>query len=766
MWKQSKKNIRIVMSKSVHIIIMLLYRLRDKLSDSMTLFLIFMGTWVFSIFSLYVSSLYDGMSLSVVYDALKLFGLNGDQLLTLKWGSGGACDRFAIFSMWLAPVVTVLTLVALLINRMILPLSGWFLPNCDHLVLCGLGSWGINFIEGSNKVGEGINKSAFSEKIVIIEKDPSSPLIEEAIKAGHHVIIGDCKEKSILEKANASKAKKIFLMLPCDADNIEASHLIQEYIKCESASSPVIMPHLDDIRLSVAVTHHTKFNDTNDDVELRFFNAMQLGVINHLEHFPPEEYADTFNQKNVHFALYGTDDFVINFIYIIAHLAHYKNWESCTYKYEEGDAQSTNIKSKRVEITLFNQSNEKIRSDLEKMFPNLDKCLDITYRRWDINSSSPYQHSDGETFTQHIFCFSDESLSIRSAMNLRRVQLETCQPNVPIFVRTMSSKGVARLIESNVSVKEVPDNIYPIGELSKAFAREELYLNHFDDLSKKIHGNGWKKASSDFRFSSFMHAYFLPIRLRAIGFSITQTNTEQSKENITWTDNEKWILAHLEHSRYKAERWMTGWSWSEDEDRSISDIGRTHGELEAVYENKLWLPKGKDGAMRDYHDYPAVAKVKNHLDKSGLVLQKVRVGSFQKNSKSECEADKRCDVLFFNLYNSCERIGVKEILKGKAPPKIVGLLPIPFDIYAKMACEDEKKCIMELTGGIDRYIEMPFLGSIYDWKKDTGEANKQMLSDAMSEVEKYIELRTGECHKEGDGVIGRFLPRPRVNTIP
>jgi len=805
----------------------------DVLKKPEVFLMAFVDLFVFTFLALQMSSV-EGDVYKHLYDVLRVFSLSANdfELAKLTWGESWAL----LIMIWLDALFMITAFLSLAAERMVRSVLAIGIPkDRKHVIIFGLGTWGLHYAKAL--ASSGID-------VVVIEKDSSDAAVKEVVETwvGEnyngkriHLIDGDCFDNKTLEKAQIANANKILPLLKGDGANIDAAYRVRKYFsdnRGQQRGQVVLLP-VDNIRLSTSLATYKRFSDHNGEIEIRFFNIMQQAAVRHLINHPPELYADIFGQKQIHFAIYGLGDVAINLIYVIGQLCHYRTWDI-----DSGDARN---EVKKVRVSIVDQDIDKTEQEIKYLFPNLREVLDIYIIPSAISNGSAAndyflptgnQLQGDKTFvppvTQHFFCFKDETLSVRCAVKLRRQQMKQSSLNTPIFVRSHDGKGLARLIESNCDKAEWPDNIFPYIILSGKLD-EDIYFSEciervakaFNDwkcedgetIEEKNLNEQWGNISSDFRHSSFFQAAYLGIRLRSVGYDWIKDELATGQDE--WVKDSASIvhLALLEHQRYKAERWMLGWSHGE---RTLDDIARSHNELESLSSNMNW---------GDGYDMDQARQLPSYLKEAGCRVEKVEsVGVIKPSGKLNIN---KKEHILFNLLDARARGKIKALLGDdkEMSKQITGLLPLPFDVIKAIlplvwnvselrslgkeiklkseqeiesefehidrlldcikpaGSENDKdiseqsviedipkqsviKDISEISGKIAMYIEMPLQQSFDQWKANDLQV-LDYLCDACIATDNYIRCRSdkviGVSSKLEDiGVSTSFLPKPGI----
>lgn len=84
----------------------------------------------------------------------------------------------------------------------------------DHIVLVGLGRLGVRTFRLLRRLGE---------DVVVIERDPDNPFLDEVRRDGSPLILGDARREALLEEAHVARARSIILATNDDLANLEAA---------------------------------------------------------------------------------------------------------------------------------------------------------------------------------------------------------------------------------------------------------------------------------------------------------------------------------------------------------------------------------------------------------------------------------------------------------------------------------------------------------------------------------------------------------------
>lgn len=143
------------------------------------------------------------------------------------------------------------------------------------LLICGLGDIGIQLTRNLRTLGR---------SVIVVEPDTENPRLAEAARLGALIVIGDARQRSILEKAQVKRVSEVFIVTGSDMDNVETAMEIGEIRKDRTA--PVTCHvHLSESRLAGAVSEHlkrTKFGPTTIKTFHMYRQVAQQMIIRHL----------------------------------------------------------------------------------------------------------------------------------------------------------------------------------------------------------------------------------------------------------------------------------------------------------------------------------------------------------------------------------------------------------------------------------------------------------------------------------------------------
>ena len=152
-----------------------------------------------------------------LYRTIQLFTSEGGDFLKEP------VPRILLWVRLTAPLTTLITVLLTLLVVFSDQLKRlWISLLRNHVVIIGLGT------KGKNVVKENLEDN---ERVLVIEKDPQNPNLATLKPRKPHLIIGDSTNINILKRARIKHAKKVYLLMGDDSQQITACLLIYDMIK-------------------------------------------------------------------------------------------------------------------------------------------------------------------------------------------------------------------------------------------------------------------------------------------------------------------------------------------------------------------------------------------------------------------------------------------------------------------------------------------------------------------------------------------------------
>lgn len=354
---------------------------------------------------------------------------------------------------YLAPMTTLITLiliVTIVFYRNFLYTYIRLLVH-DHTIICGLGYVGP-VIAKSLAERSFHGESSRRHKIVIIEKNPLNPEIDECKRWGAIVIEGDATKEYFLKRAHIRKARCIYCVTGEDDLNAQIALQAKEMHGTTGEKRLTCYIHIVDPRLTNFLKIGQMAIDDGSNIEFEFFNIYQNAgrcIINEL----PFYHVDTTPPPHrIHLLILGLGRMGESVL-----VQAVKKWK------EQGFLEKTGNK---IKISFIDRHAERKYSLLQVRYPSLYHYCDVIPCQMELESaeflSGSYLLDDNKHCdTTHVFiCFDNASVGFFAAMTLSD-QLNEIRDrcphvlgnySIPLFIRTTYEKGVTDLF-GNLSKK-------------------------------------------------------------------------------------------------------------------------------------------------------------------------------------------------------------------------------------------------------------------------------------------------------------------------
>lgn len=174
-------------------------------------------------------------------------------------------------------------------------------------------------------------------------------------------------------------------------------------------------------------------------------------------------------------------------------------------------------------------------------------------------------------------CLPDAAQNVSIALDLLPLLREH---RAPALVRIRSGEGLRRVVEAESSVSRV---IHPFGAIEDTWRSDPLVGSDRDELARVIHETfrarkraegrspsdpsmlDWEELPDELRESNRQQADHIPVKLRGIRCSIPSSGDPLARFD-GFHEDEIETLARMEHERWRAERYLAGWTRADERD--------------------------------------------------------------------------------------------------------------------------------------------------------------------------------------------------------
>jgi Trk K+ transport system NAD-binding subunit len=527
-----------------------------------------------------------------IYNSIRLFGfdLQTPKLDTpLPWPLEIGC--------WLAGAVTIWA-IGLAISNIFRDKLKLFKKGKNHIIIVGTGNKGKTLgLDWLKKTQDKSHKD-YRKLVVFIEKDKNNPNIDILRENGAVVILGDAKDKEVLQKAKIKKANYLVTLTDSDVTNMEI------------VSTIAIMKNIKNkISCYINLIHNEfyeffnidEFNNKNSELDIKIFNIntnaarILFGDKNHLLGANVFTDAKKIRDKNVKvkIAIFGFRELGESILLHVLQLGHFYNENpiEITVVYDNDKNENANLLDEFIkQYNVGIKKGERKNSELED------------YWKIEFIDDGEFINKNISEYSQIIIAYENEFESLSNLMKLFKKESDKIlSNNIDISVYLNTLENVAKIIQKNKLFK----NIRTFGELNKTcnyniVINEELdkkailnnkqynELHGYDDKNK-IAEEEWQNLGIFLKDSNRYAIEYNKIRKYMINKLIESSNVNNDYETLKNSIKEKFYnyegmkinwdemdlknheytkrlseediiqLAKVEHKRWNAFHILNGW---------------------------------------------------------------------------------------------------------------------------------------------------------------------------------------------------------------
>ena len=466
----------------------------------------------------------------------------------------------------------------------------------NHVVIIGLGTKGRNIMIDSRK-----NK----EKVLVVEQDPLNPNLASLRPRRCLFLEGNATNINVLIKARITRAKKVYLMMGDDSQQVQVCILIYDLLNESEGGreNPLecIMHLLNHDYLSI-LKKHSLVRNTKDGLSLNVFNLYENSARGLFKDHPPDRTGiSEKSNRYVQLIIFGFGQAGEALALQYGLTGHYLN-----------------RKQTMPRMVVFDRhAREKIAA-FKKKYPSFTTYCDISMET--TEASSPQLIPALETYLEDpdalntiVFCFDNKINNLM--LGLQIDALKPADPKLPfqVFIRTGDNDSLDA-ISRNLKPYGLPSRVCTLDAISGCDLDKMAQAVHDDYLKTRKKTAGfpsqasdveWEELSEEFKDSNRKAADHMEVKMRSIGCEIVLKKDPRAETEISPKELE--LLAELEHYRWNAERSLAGWTY----DSVKSNKTRTTPYL------VNWEDLPSD--IQDY-DRNAVANIPNVVKEAGMKI--------------------------------------------------------------------------------------------------------------------------------------------------
>ena len=472
----------------------------------------------------------------------------------------------------------------------------------NHVVICGLGRKGLQLARSFRKQGD---------TVVVIEKDGGNDFVRICRELGIVALIGDATDVRLLKKAGVHKARYLVAICGKDGTNLEIAVHTRQLIQKNQRTGKNGLEchvHIADGTLRTAFNHHKVLTATTDRFNVSLFNIYENSARILLNAYPLDYVPITADSARfVHLVIIGFGQMGEAVLLQAARVGHYAN-------------------GKKPRATIIDHEASKKMKRFYHRYPQFEQACEASFLEMEAEDRQTMDTLEALCKEQHAavtlaVCFDDDERVLSFALNILPIVTEY---HVPMRVRMAEQRGLATFFMERGKGTQASGNVHIFGMTGETCTCQVIIHEELDKLARAIHSNyvkekreegktpetkptmrAWELLDGDIVDSNRQAADHIPVKLRAIGCSVSQEDA--GKQPVTeFKEEEVRLMAKMEHERYCAERYLAGWKHGED--------------IPQKKTNPTLIPwdQLKDGDTE--YNYKSVRKIPHQL---GLVNKKV-----------------------------------------------------------------------------------------------------------------------------------------------
>jgi len=454
----------------------------------------------------------------------------------------------------------------------------------DHIIVCGLSR------KAELLIMDHIKHQGDNTKIVVIESNIDHGSISLMRRKGVIVLEGNAVDEDMLHKANILKAKALLALTNDETINIhiaqKATHIYNQYPAALLPDNVLqVVLHIDNFyTMNIFKEFHEKaipdnvaFRKGGSKMDYHVFSIYQLAAIFMIDHFSPDKYVSLSNEDDpaAHLLIMGDNMAAQYLILEAAQMYHFANL-------------------KKTKISVVADDTSLISSDINSLYPFLEKTVDITY----VNTIDFFKFPCPVPCDEVSLCFvalDDDGKSVYYSRKLRQHLFSQGPKSKESSIRSYnrytdfikSTPPIKVLLPRNTAVVNIfKDVLFELQALNiellnmddEVCNKKTIVDNRKEEdfIAKHIHfewaksqaaknktspgtmQEEWDKIKDAQKDSNRLPARHLYIKLRYVNADLSDLETGEELDFDT-LDLETWDkIARMEHNRWNAEKYING----------------------------------------------------------------------------------------------------------------------------------------------------------------------------------------------------------------
>ncbi|NLI77876.1 MAG: hypothetical protein GX442_15740 [Candidatus Riflebacteria bacterium] len=413
-------------------------------------------------------------------------------------------------------------------------------------------------------------------KVILVGGAEGDQAMAEANAHGIPVLPGDPGDRHLLRDARIDQAAWLVCLTGDDGSNLHVAMSAYELTRRRPPGDDALRCRLElhDDRLRDLFVRHPVFSKESDRFEAEVFSRYEMAARDLFDRFPLETDDGGRLFPAAHLAIMGFGKLGRALLMQSALIGH--------------------LASRRpLRLTVFDRGAANWERRLRQRYPGLWECCDLTFVEGDLEDPT---FSEGtwlgapavgpEMLTLAV-CLEDAVLGLSRLLDL----LEGLGDRPGrLLLRLRDGEGLAELLRGCPG-RPGGRPLHPFAVTTELFSWDNVVRSRLDSLARIIHDEyrrrrladgdsettnpslvSWSRLPEDLRVSNRRQADHIPVKLRALGLTCRPAPerppdrgtpapgaTTPLPRLFTFTPEQVEILSHLEHRRWNADRFLSGW---------------------------------------------------------------------------------------------------------------------------------------------------------------------------------------------------------------
>ncbi|GMG87703.1 hypothetical protein MNKW57_20240 [Biformimicrobium ophioploci] len=471
------------------------------------------------------------------------------------------------------------------------------------VVICGIGE------TGERLAREYLQRSR--KAVVLVDRKPENPRVEALCREGAIAVRGDALDCAVLNRARVYDAREIFLFTGDEQSNIAIAKIVHRLVRPKTGSRPhsglnavgrniwkrfkkndrgwlCCYMEVDSPDIYELFESHPFFGLITETFRVKIFNRDESVARNIFSECAPDLYylPKSAEDRGMNVLFLGFSPLVRQMIIQLALTAHYPD-----------------LRIPKARVICCDAFREEIEK-FQRRFPNLDDVIELSFTFRNPLTIKPQEWFDIQAHEQFAVCYCSLTHDVDSILAVRRI-------NRIQVVNKIEKLNFVICLNQQTWIADVVDDVFVEvtrnkGDLSEAepieyfetldrtITQDVIVNDSLDAVARVIHeeylgadfpgsdaelknasGTAWEDLPRHKRVANQRAADHLDVKLRIIGCARSAAVNDYG--SFVMTDEEIDVLAKVEHQRWMADKYLSGYVCGELRD----EVRMSHPDLKS-----------------------------------------------------------------------------------------------------------------------------------------------------------------------------------------